>query len=124
MRYRGSDTAVALWQAHRGRRGRRGLTPPSSARQTRCAPSTTPAPASWTLSWKPGLVTAGLWAPSLPVSQAYNDVIMSWTVPFSVSTGDEEPRWREQDSNLRRLSQCVYSAPRLTASVSRRAMAG
>lgn len=26
-RYRGSDTDVALWQAHRGWRGRRGLTP-------------------------------------------------------------------------------------------------
>jgi len=27
MRYRGSNTAVALWQAHRGWRGRRGLAP-------------------------------------------------------------------------------------------------
>ncbi len=42
----------------------------------------------------------------------------------AAARGHVASRWREQDSNLRRLSQCVYSAPRLTASVSRRAMAG
>ena len=33
---------------------------------------------------------------------------------------DEIPKWGEQDSNLRRRSQQIYSLPRLTASVSPR----